>query len=59
MPQNKRPVKSVKSVRMTPATVELLNRLSTNLEISEGQVIANAIAEYCKNHPDYLLETKH
>lgn len=58
MAENKRPPKRVKSFRLTWAAYESLARLSRRSGMSEGQIVEWAIAEFIRNHPDMLLETR-
>jgi hypothetical protein len=58
MPRNKRPVKGVKSIRLAPFFLEILNKLSRELQESEGRVVEMALAEYYRNHPEHWPKEK-
>jgi hypothetical protein len=53
MPENKRPVKQVKTFRLTWATVEVLARIVKLTGWSEATIVEIAIAEYFINHAEY------
>jgi hypothetical protein len=58
MPENKRPVKRLKSFRLNWATFEFLARIVKLTGWSEASIVEIAITEYFRNHPEYWPQEK-
>jgi hypothetical protein len=58
MPENKRPIKRLKSFRLNWAAFEALANIVKQTGWSEATIVEIALAEYLTHHPEYWPKQK-